>query len=200
MGHAIWAAFQDDEARGLQAWRCWALRWPGNPGNPEGNTEKGVEDDWDTFKPPYAIGARYLLNLARRHGFEEAGTYLIHERLEDVRDRARQETRAEVAAWREGDQRKAAHTLDWLRRNDPELYAEAAGILGLTVGWDAATVDRGGRNDLRPDPKGPERWTRGEILDGADELAEAFVQGRLERLPEVLGEWERAGTLPAPAA
>ena len=76
MGHAIRAAFQDDEGRGLQVWRGWALRWPGNPGNPEGNTEKCVEDDWDTFKGPYAIGARYLLNLARRHGFEEAGTWL----------------------------------------------------------------------------------------------------------------------------
>lgn len=68
MGYAIKAALQDDPEAAREAWTEWALRWPGNDRFPDGNDLEDVESDWDRMKPPYAVGWRYLRDMAVEAG------------------------------------------------------------------------------------------------------------------------------------
>ncbi len=53
-----------------KAWLMWALKWPGRDGIK--NTEAGCKRDWDSLKPPFRIGWSWLLDQARRFGFNAA--------------------------------------------------------------------------------------------------------------------------------
>lgn len=66
-GYAIKAACQDDPDRGLDIYREWALRYDQGT-----NTEESVEADWDRMRPPFAIGAAYVFDLARQYGYSDA--------------------------------------------------------------------------------------------------------------------------------
>lgn len=70
-GYAIKAACAEDEARGEDIWLEWALRWEGNDKHP-GNTEETARSDWARMRPPFAVGASYIFEVARRFGFNDA--------------------------------------------------------------------------------------------------------------------------------
>ena len=65
VGAAIKAAVGDE--LGLPLFKEWAMRWPGN-GHAPVNTEATVTADWRRIKPPFELGADYLVGLARTHG------------------------------------------------------------------------------------------------------------------------------------
>lgn len=65
LGAAVKAAVGDEE--GLPIFTEWAMRWPGND-RAALNTEESIAADWARLKPPFDLGADYLLGLARTHG------------------------------------------------------------------------------------------------------------------------------------
>jgi hypothetical protein len=77
VGYAIKGATQDDPATGLDLFQQWAAKWEG------GNDPEVVAADWRRMKPPYALGAQYLYDLAERHAgrgsFDRAATLLTAE-------------------------------------------------------------------------------------------------------------------------
>lgn len=62
MGAAIKAAVAD-ESEAFDIWSDWAARWDGGE-----NAHDTLEADWKRIKPPFAIGAQYLFDLAARYG------------------------------------------------------------------------------------------------------------------------------------
>lgn len=68
MGIAIRAATQDDPQRGLELYQDWADRWEDGYNDPE-----QVKREWESFRGPFSIGADYVIDLARGHGFYTAG-------------------------------------------------------------------------------------------------------------------------------
>ncbi|QCO05457.1 AAA family ATPase [Azospirillum argentinense] len=74
MGCAIKAALPDDPDRAREIWLDWALRWDGNDRCPHGNDYEVAEADWERMRPPYAVGAPFIFDLAREHGFNQAAT------------------------------------------------------------------------------------------------------------------------------
>lgn len=71
IGTAIKAALPDDPDLAFDIWWEWCERWPGN-GRIAGNAIETVEADWQRIVPPFRIGAPYLLDLARQHGYSDA--------------------------------------------------------------------------------------------------------------------------------
>lgn len=69
-GYAIRGASQEDPARGLAAYIEWAARWEGN-GRGQ-NSPESVAADWDRMHGPYELGADYVFDVARQHGFDMA--------------------------------------------------------------------------------------------------------------------------------
>jgi putative DNA primase/helicase len=69
-GFALRGATQDDPGRGLDLFSEWAMRWEGNHNGT--NTPDQVQRDWDTFDGPYELGADYVFDVARKHGFQLA--------------------------------------------------------------------------------------------------------------------------------
>lgn len=74
MGCAIKAALPDDPERAKEIWLDWALRWDGNERCPHGNEYEVAESDWERMRPPFAVGAPFIFDLAREHGFNQAAT------------------------------------------------------------------------------------------------------------------------------
>lgn len=68
MGYAIKAACGD---AGLPIFEAWAAKWEGNE-NFEANDPDTVRDDWHRMKPPYEVGANFILDTAREHGYSTA--------------------------------------------------------------------------------------------------------------------------------
>lgn len=70
---AVKAATQKEPESGFDLFTKFAERFPGRkePGTTR-HTYKGV---WDRMKPPYAVGAQYLYELASEYGFNVADTY-----------------------------------------------------------------------------------------------------------------------------
>ena len=68
MGYAIKGAMGD---AGLPVFVEWAERWEGN-GNSPGNTEASATADWQRMKPPFEVGAAYILETAQNFGFNTA--------------------------------------------------------------------------------------------------------------------------------
>lgn len=68
MGYAIKGALGDE---GLPVWIEWAERWEGNGSSP-GNTAESATADWLRMKPPFEVGAAYLLETAQNFGFNTA--------------------------------------------------------------------------------------------------------------------------------
>jgi RecA-family ATPase len=70
VGIAIKSAYgPDEEPRGLERWLEWTSRWEGNSRSPAGNDPDAARADWESFKPPFAIGADYIFRLAGAFGF-----------------------------------------------------------------------------------------------------------------------------------
>ena len=124
-----------------------------------------MESDWAGFRPPYGLGAEYVVELAADQEHDGAREWLRTrpapeiEALLDAKDRAeRDATLAEVASWKEGDEAKAAPVLARLRDEDPDLFDEVCGLVRLNLGWDEAKVElhaegmgrRTGRRVARP--------------------------------------------------
>jgi hypothetical protein len=79
MGCAIKAAFHNDLPLGEKVWLDWAYRWEdGAHGDEE------PERDWKRMQPPFEIGATYLIELARAHGWKDA--HLRFERITTAGD------------------------------------------------------------------------------------------------------------------
>ncbi|NDJ59875.1 MAG: hypothetical protein GYB67_02050, partial [Chloroflexi bacterium] len=73
IGYAIKAACGEDEARGRELWLDWTARWEGDDDHPDGNDPGDALRDWNSFRPPFEIGAPFLYALAARYGFNFAG-------------------------------------------------------------------------------------------------------------------------------
>lgn len=69
VGCAIKAALADRPADGLALFWEWARKWEGNAGGL--NQYDVVAADWERMKPPFAVGAPWLFEEARRHGHQE---------------------------------------------------------------------------------------------------------------------------------
>ena len=67
MGCAIKAAFAADETIGEKVFLDWAYRWDGGS-----HGEDEPERDWKRMQPPFEIGAPWLVELARAHGWKDA--------------------------------------------------------------------------------------------------------------------------------
>lgn len=64
MGYAIRAAIPD-ERRAYEIFEEWALRWVSD--DPDmANTPDGTAADWERMKPPYRVGADYVMSTAER--------------------------------------------------------------------------------------------------------------------------------------
>ncbi|MFL9934261.1 phage/plasmid primase, P4 family [Paraburkholderia sp. RL18-103-BIB-C] len=68
MGYAIKAACGE---AGLPVYEAWAAKWEGNA-NFEANDPDTVRDDWHRMKPPYEVGANFIFDTARDHGYNTA--------------------------------------------------------------------------------------------------------------------------------
>ncbi len=68
MACAIKAACADDPVRGQDIFLEWAMRWEGND-RFAGNDWDDAVSDWDRCKPPFEVGAEYLLHVARQAGW-----------------------------------------------------------------------------------------------------------------------------------
>jgi hypothetical protein len=82
MGCAIKAAFAADQHLGERVWLDWAYRWEDGA---HGDNEP--ENDWKRMKPPFEIGAPYLVELARHHGWKDA--HLRFEKLPPIAESER---------------------------------------------------------------------------------------------------------------
>jgi P4 family phage/plasmid primase-like protien len=60
----------------------WAAKWEGNE-NAAGNDEETVRADWDRMKPPYEVGANFLFDTARDHGYSDADEFEAIDRPAD---------------------------------------------------------------------------------------------------------------------
>lgn len=69
MACAIKAACADDSSRGLDIFLEWALRWEGND-RFAGNDWDDAVSDWERCKPPFEVGAEYVLRTARAAGWK----------------------------------------------------------------------------------------------------------------------------------
>ncbi len=63
MGYAIKAALPTSPDDAFELWCAWAERWAGGV-----NEIATLEADWARMKPPFAVGAQYLYDLAAKHG------------------------------------------------------------------------------------------------------------------------------------
>ena len=67
IGHAIKAAFPENEEQAMELWVGFSQRWL------HGETEQNfIEDKFRSFKPPFSIGAEWIYQQARDHGFNTA--------------------------------------------------------------------------------------------------------------------------------
>jgi hypothetical protein len=73
MGMALKAASGGQwDVPALQAWIDWSLTWVPPPGGTE-NTDEECERNWVRMKPPFRVGAKYVFDRAREHGWEDGG-------------------------------------------------------------------------------------------------------------------------------
>jgi len=70
VGYAIKAALPAHPGEAFDLWWAWCQRWEGNAKG--GNDLERAQADWSRMAPPYAIGAPWLYELARDHGFHDA--------------------------------------------------------------------------------------------------------------------------------
>jgi len=67
IGHAIKAALSENEEHAMELWVRFSQRWL------HGETEQDfIEDKFRSFKAPYSIGADWIFQQARGHGFNTA--------------------------------------------------------------------------------------------------------------------------------
>jgi len=65
MGIALKAATVGFEDVGWELYLAWAIVWPGA-------TEENIRKEWDSFKPPYEVGASWIYDECKQFGYNEA--------------------------------------------------------------------------------------------------------------------------------
>lgn len=63
VGYALKGALPSDDAAAFDLWCTWAAKWDGGENDPE-----LMAEDWRRMKPPFALGAGYVYDLAEKHG------------------------------------------------------------------------------------------------------------------------------------
>lgn len=71
VGTAIKAALIEHPDEAFALWWDWCQKWEGNE-RVSTNTIETAEADWERMRPPFRIGAPYLFDLAREHGWSNA--------------------------------------------------------------------------------------------------------------------------------
>lgn len=71
MAYAIKAAAAGDDEEGYAIFADWAARWEGND-RFERNDPEVVRADWKRARGPFEVGFRWLAELAREHGYNDA--------------------------------------------------------------------------------------------------------------------------------
>lgn len=126
VGFALKGASQDWEEEGRELFHSWAERW--EDGEYDYDT---VESNWQSMKPPYALGAAWLYDMAQQYGsFNKARVYF------DVID-DNKETSINAETLKFVPFASLAHTLpksrewivkDWIPRGSLTLLAGRGGI------------------------------------------------------------------------
>lgn len=70
VGYAIRAALPEHPTEAFDLWWGWCQKWEGNENGP--NDPERARQDWRRMSPPFLVGAPWLLDLARNHGFSNA--------------------------------------------------------------------------------------------------------------------------------
>lgn len=71
VGYAVKAALPDHPEEAFHLWWDWCQRWEGNERS-SGNTLAQAEADWQRMQAPFSVGAPWLFDLARDHGYSSA--------------------------------------------------------------------------------------------------------------------------------
>jgi hypothetical protein len=194
MGVAIKAAFKNDEPRGLEVFKEWALRWPGADGKQ--NDEDQIERDWGSLNPPFAIGADYLIGTAFRFGHQEDGEFSVAGMFEDVTKVAREGVLIEAMDWTKGDIATMGDRLKGIATSHPGILDEIVDLQQLSNGLTMNDFELVMK--LGVDTTILDIWTRDAIFLNARMLIDKDRAGELSLpLGAYFDGWQRNGTMDA---
>ncbi len=165
VGYAIKAALPNDPDAAFDCWLQWCGRWEDGYNDPE--TAAG---DWSRMKPPFAIGAPWLFDMARGHGYPPAVT-----EFEVV---GPPHTRSNAAALTKPGREKSANQAQAITRRLSDVQPKQVQWLSPgRIPFGKLTVLEGdpglGKSTVLLDLAA--RLTRGEGLPGDPELEPADV-------------------------